>query len=65
MNPRIQDLVLAQVSISRAVFAANQPKPREVYIDECIAEAQSSLADAALTEIKRRARTERLNKKTA
>jgi hypothetical protein len=54
MSPRIQELVSAQISVHRAVFEGNKAKPDELYIDDCIAQAQSDLAGAALKETKRR-----------
>ena len=65
MNHRLQPLVLAQIAINRAVFEANQAKPRELYIDECIADAQGNLADAAAMEVKHRKRLKLAKKKTA
>jgi len=46
MSRAMQELVHAQVEINRAVFEGNQPKPREEYIQCCIAEAMEDLARA-------------------
>jgi hypothetical protein len=46
MSPRAQQIVNAQVQINRAVYEANQSRPRETYIDECIATAKSDLEKA-------------------
>ncbi len=56
MSARMQELVLAQISINRAVFEGNKTKPDELYIDECVSQAQADLANAALKEAKRRKR---------
>jgi hypothetical protein len=60
VSARIQSLVNAQVMVNRAVFEANQAKPRETYIDECVADALGELAEAVATDARRRKRHEML-----
>jgi hypothetical protein len=46
MSPNIQNLVNAQIEISRAVFEANKDKPRAEYIRQRILQAQIELSAA-------------------
>jgi hypothetical protein len=65
MSPRLQQLAIAQICINRAVHEGNKSKPDELYIDECISDAQSELAEATQTEIKRRKRAAMTKRKAA